>query len=203
MAARTPTLRDLRGERTRTQIAESALRLFDDRGYDRTTVQDIATDALISTRTFYRYFATKDDPLFHRRLDLVDVFTTRLRGGMADEGPWGAVRDAVQSLGDAIEADSVRLLPRYRVIFGNPALLARECDETRRYVVGTAEALLETVDPSPLVERSAWLVAAAVGGVLQEGVRLWAQGGGRPDLPTVLDEGLRIVRRPLKRWPGS
>ena len=122
---------------------------------------------------------------------------------MTDEGPWVLVRDAVQTVGDTLQERSADLLPRYRVIFGTPALLARETDETRRFVDATAEALLATVDRSPLVERSAWMLAAAVGGVIQEGVRLWVQGSNKPDLPTILDEGLRVVRRPLKRWPGS
>ena len=198
-----PTLRALRGERTRLQIAESALRLFAERGYTETTVQDIATDALISPRTFYRYFATKDDPLFHRNEQAFGVFHMVLTGRIATDGPWVAVRDATHALGSEIESRSDELLPRYRLIFATPALCAREREDMRRYVTAVADALQTTIDPSPLLERSAWMLGGAVGSLMDESLRLWASRKGRPDLSTILDEGLRLVRRPLRRWPGT
>lgn len=57
------TLRQIKKERTRRLIADTALRLFVERGYDRTTIDEIATTAEVGTRTLYRYFATKEDLL--------------------------------------------------------------------------------------------------------------------------------------------
>ncbi|MEU9117386.1 TetR family transcriptional regulator [Streptomyces sp. NPDC048483] len=58
-----PTLTERRRQETRLEIAEAAAHLFSDQGYDATTVEDIASAAGISLRTFYRYCAAKEDAL--------------------------------------------------------------------------------------------------------------------------------------------
>ncbi|MFG2141227.1 TetR/AcrR family transcriptional regulator [Streptomyces sp. NPDC048650] len=58
-----PTLTERRRQETRLEIAEAAAALFGDQGYEATTVEDIASAAGISLRTFYRYCAAKEDAL--------------------------------------------------------------------------------------------------------------------------------------------
>ena len=58
------TLRDRKRERTRLALIDAAADLFERRGYDRTTVADIAAAADIGTRTFFSYFASKEELLF-------------------------------------------------------------------------------------------------------------------------------------------
>ena len=57
------TLRQMKKERTRQLIADTALRLFMERGYEQTTIDEIATTAEVGTRTLYRYYPTKEDLL--------------------------------------------------------------------------------------------------------------------------------------------
>lgn len=57
------TLRQIKKERTRQLIADTALRLFLERGYDQTTIDEIASTAEVGTRTLYRYYPTKEDLL--------------------------------------------------------------------------------------------------------------------------------------------
>ena len=60
----TPTLRERKREKTRAAIVDAAMELFETRGYHGTTLADIAAAAEIGTRTFFSYFASKDDLLF-------------------------------------------------------------------------------------------------------------------------------------------
>src|SRR5215471_17752695 len=61
-------LRELKKEQTRQHIADTAFRLFTDRGFDRVTVAEIAREAQVAEATVFNYFASKED-LFYWRLE--------------------------------------------------------------------------------------------------------------------------------------
>lgn len=71
-APRRPNLRERQKRRTRSEISQVALELFEERGVERTTVDDIAERAEVSQRTFFRHFATKEDAalLIHHDFDM-------------------------------------------------------------------------------------------------------------------------------------
>ncbi|MGW1838236.1 TetR/AcrR family transcriptional regulator [Streptomyces sp. BBFR2] len=121
-----PSLTEQRRLRTRIEIAEAAAALFADRGYDATTVEDIASAAGVSPRTFYRYCPAKEDaltPLFASGVgQLVDVLTAH----PADEPLLTAVE---ASFGTATAErrleDAARARRLVRVLGTVPALKAR------------------------------------------------------------------------------
>lgn len=81
----TTGLRERKKERTRRAIAEVALDLFETRGYAHTTVDDIAAAADVSPRTFFRYFAGKDEAVFERADDVQQAFSALLASRPTDE----------------------------------------------------------------------------------------------------------------------
>jgi AcrR family transcriptional regulator len=109
-AEATPGLRERKKERTRRLLADVALELFETRGFDRTTVDDIAAAADVSPRTFFRYFATKDEALFDRGADVRDQFRAMLAARPADEPMLVALREIGTALlaGELVEEDRVR-----------------------------------------------------------------------------------------------
>lgn len=93
-------LRDRKKERTRRAIVAAAVELFEDRGYDETTVADIAAAAEVGTRTFFNYFASKEELLFpetdERVLAAVAAIDTRRPG----ERPVEVLLRALRAAGD-------------------------------------------------------------------------------------------------------
>ncbi|MFI0710044.1 TetR/AcrR family transcriptional regulator [Streptomyces inhibens] len=115
-----------RRQETRLEIAETAAALFSDQGYDATTVEDIASAAGISLRTFYRYCAAKEDALTPVLTSgvglLVDALTTR----PVDEPLTSAVQAAFDSSASARRlADPEQARRLVRIMATVPAIRMR------------------------------------------------------------------------------
>src|SRR5215470_17990918 len=113
-------LRELKKEQTRQHIADTAFRLFTDRGFDRVTVAEIAREAQVAEATVFNYFATKED-LFYGRLE---AFGARLadavRARPAGEPAMSAFRHALLAGGGGllarVEAGDAEALAQLRTV---------------------------------------------------------------------------------------
>jgi AcrR family transcriptional regulator len=96
MADLAATLRDQRRQTAMSEIAQVALRLFLERGFEETNVEEIAAAAGCSPRTFYRYFGTKEDVMFHDIPAMIDRLDSVLAAHLI-EGlpPWAAITESL------------------------------------------------------------------------------------------------------------
>ncbi|WP_326550558.1 TetR/AcrR family transcriptional regulator [Micromonospora sp. NBC_01813] len=121
-----PGLRERKKERTRAALIEAAADLFGRKGYDETTVAEIAAAADVSTRTFFSYFRTKEEVLFVDNAERLRIAQAAVRQRLPGERPVDVLtRTAQQVLTTDTFASElfVRLAPlRVRLILGNPAL---------------------------------------------------------------------------------
>lgn len=83
--------RDRKKAATRRILLRTAARMFAERGYQETTVKDIAAAAGVTERTFFRYFPSKEDLVFAEVLDFVPLLKEEIAGRPADEPPYAAV----------------------------------------------------------------------------------------------------------------
>ncbi|MFG3341752.1 TetR/AcrR family transcriptional regulator [Glycomyces sp. NPDC048151] len=124
-----PGLRERKKIETLHRLQEEALRLFDEQGYEATTIEQIAAAAGVSPSTFYRYFPTKEDVVVQDEYDplIVNVFESQSQ----DDPPLTALRAVLATLfAEFTEADITRVRRRVRMIFAVPALRAKQVQQT-------------------------------------------------------------------------
>nr|WP_202530683.1 TetR family transcriptional regulator [Streptomyces sp. SID8380] len=175
-------LRERKKTRTRERLLRTALELFAARGYERTTVDEIAARAEVSTRTFFRYFATKEDVALATQELIERWFLQALRARPASESPVLALRRAVlESWGELPEVAGLSVpvdlhLRTCRLVARTPALLAArlrrasESEEEMARVIAAREGVDPEVDLRPRV------VVAAFGGVMRLTEHRWGAG---------------------------
>jgi AcrR family transcriptional regulator len=118
-------LREQRRERNAREIQQAAMSLFAERGYAGVTVEDIAGEAGISERTFFRYFASKDHVLVAEAGRRIDIIHESLVAQDDTLGAWQALRTAVLD-----QSESEERIGRNAAIWAHltkeaPALLAK------------------------------------------------------------------------------
>jgi AcrR family transcriptional regulator len=86
------------------RLEQAAMALFETRGYDRTTVEQIAARAGVTERTFFRYFADKREVLFGGAKDLERLIVDTIANVPAATGPLEAVTAALQATASMFEA---------------------------------------------------------------------------------------------------
>src|SRR5690349_21881808 len=97
-------LRERTRRAVRAELAEIALRMFADRGYEETTVDDIAVAAGLSKRSFFRYFPSKEDAVFGDVEELADRVAEAVRARPAEEPPWAVLRAVLCEWGERIQS---------------------------------------------------------------------------------------------------
>lgn len=179
-------LRDRQRADTRQRIQRQALRLFTDRGYDATTVNDVADAAGVSAMTVYRNFPTKEDLVLYDDFDQLTATTlTELpaTGSLTDR----IGRTVLTILDLAATNEHDLLLARLRLMISTPALQARHLDSQYRL----QEAFVSAIDPA--LEYGARAAASAVLGVTHTALLRWAADDGEPDLADLFREAFTAV----------
>ncbi|NUT36386.1 MAG: TetR family transcriptional regulator [Hamadaea sp.] len=183
--------RDLKKLQTREALIAAALRLAAERGLDRVTVDDIAAEVGVSARTFFNYFATKDDAVLGDH----DVDHGAMRRRLAELLPQVGVLEAIHRsmfmIIAALEAERDRWFLRMEVVAKNPLLLSR------LVVTGAAaEKELAAVIADHLgVEQDGYptLVVAVTGAAVRSAMARWAAAGGTLSLGGLVDEAFRAL----------
>lgn len=163
----------------RAELAGQAVELFAERGFEETTVDDVARVAGLSKRSLFRYFATKEDMVLGAIDATGESVAAALRARPAGEQPWHSLRTVLCAWDERIAAPA-DALARLRLVEETPALRARYAqrrEEGRRRI---AAALRERPDVS-LDAFAADLLTAAASAALDAASREWLRGGGAAD----------------------
>jgi AcrR family transcriptional regulator len=191
-------LREKKKERTRQAIAVAALHLFLERGFDETTVEQIAAEAEVAPRTFFRYFTSKEDVLFlgqeaeNREVDAL------LRERPADEGPFESLVRASRTVFSRSRPLLAHVQQARALVARTPALRARQMSIQQEMAERLFRGLAAKRTPKAERLRLRMMVAAFVG-ALAAAMDEWVASGARGDPAAQVD----LVERTLRRSFGS
>ncbi|MGI5158934.1 TetR family transcriptional regulator [Microbispora sp. CA-102843] len=174
------------------RLAEAAVALFDENGYDETTVDDIAARAGVSRSTFFRYYRSKEDAIFPDHDTLLAKVNARLRASTADTA-FVAVTDAVRIVLAHYVEDAEVSLRRYRLVGRVPALRDREIASVARYQRLFREFIGKWLAGTPDADLRAELMAGSVVAAHNQVLRGWLRAGGTYDPSGPLDHALQYV----------
>lgn len=183
--AKKPPMRDV--------LAEAAFGLFMERGFERTTVDDIVARAGVGRRSFFRYFPSKEDAVFpdHERC-LADM--TAFLEAAGDGDPVDTVCDAARLVLRMYAVNPEFSVQRYRLTREVPGLRTYELSVVRRYERTLAGYLERRGDGTREAALRAEVIAASVVAAHNNGLRSWLRSGGQGDAGAEVDRALELVR---------
>ena len=185
-------LRERKKERTRAELTDAAFRLFAERGFDETTIEDIVEQVEVSPRTFFRYFDSKEDVVIGFFDDMGLELRAMLEARPADEPPFEALRGALASLIDLYEERAERVMAAKRLAHETPAIRARLLDKHARWENWVTEVLCDRAETGQ-GDPHARLIAAVALAAYGTAVNSWCTVEGRQDLHALVDDALREV----------
>jgi AcrR family transcriptional regulator len=189
----TTGLRERNKARRRERITDAALRLFAERGFEGATIDEIAAAAEVSRRTFFRYFARKEDVILDWKRAMAEQLREALAARPASEAPLDAVPRALATVAAAYGAQPELTLGLMRLFESGPELRAGSDYEAWDAVL--TDGIAERLGVDPLRDPLPRLVATVGFAVLTATVHSWGESGGEQDLTVLLDEGFAALRR--------
>jgi len=116
------SLRERKKRLAQATIEEAALRLFQQQGYEHTSIQDIADAVMMSSRTFFRYFASKEEVLFAPMYAIQSEGLRFLERVAPTESPHAALKATFEHLASLYQQQRAGLLARYHMVMQIPSI---------------------------------------------------------------------------------
>jgi AcrR family transcriptional regulator len=187
-------LRERTRNAVRAQLAEAALKLFVEQGFEATTVEQIAAVTGLSRRSFHRYFSSKEDVLGQWFAEMGQQIAAALAARPHHEHPWLALRRAFD---DLVQGMSTRPEARVmtRMMLDTPALHASHLHKYAHWRVLIADVLQHRLAEGG--SRPARIAAVALAGAalasLESAQSEWVSEGNQRPLDELTDEAMNAV----------
>ena len=170
----TPGLRQRKRQQTRERLTRVAMALFLERGFETTTLDDIAAAADVSRRSFFHYFASKEDVVFAWQEEITAALIEAVAARPAGESMLTAAENAISAMARQLEPGEAVAMAKLKR--DNPALQARDQVKYEKLERALADALGKRADRSS-EQLEARLVAMIATGAMRIGGELWAAEG--------------------------
>jgi AcrR family transcriptional regulator len=170
----------------RGRLAQAALTLYAEQGFEQTTAAEIARHAGLTERTFFRHYADKREVLFYGSDSLRDLLVGAVAEAPASATALDAVSAALQVAGALVQENPELARLRYAVVSANAELRERELVKFAEFAAAIAGALRDRGIPEPVAS-----LAAETGiAVYRVAFARWISEPGQRDLPRILRESV-------------
>src|SRR3954469_9612718 len=149
--------RERKKQRTREALIDAAFRLFQEKGFDATTVEEIADEVDVSSRTFFRYFASKEDVVLTFQEEQFTTMLEALAGRPAAEPVMTALRNAAVSVLRACEDGEYGFDPErfgciQQMMESSPAVFGRSLEHGQKKQAEITRVIAERMGVDPAVD---------------------------------------------------
>ena len=181
------SLQERKQELVRAELASAAWDLFGKKGYESTTVAEIAAAAGVSRRTFFRYYASKEDVLTATSDDLAEAMLAAMAERPRDEPPLVSIQRALVPVleGQLVAAERsrtiIRLLRESRTL--RRAMLERHALMEERLAI----LLCDRLGADPALDSTPTLLAFIARAMMDTAFNVWFDQG-RKDITGLVDE---------------
>ncbi len=175
---------------SRGRLEQAALALFGERGFENTTVAEIAAGAGLTERTFFRYFADKREVLFSGAGVLQELLVNAVASAPPSAAPIDAVAAALAAAGALLQERREMARKRQAVIIANAELRERELIK----LASLASALADALRRRGVTEPAASLTAEAGIAVFKVAFERWVDESNELGLPVLIRESLDALR---------
>jgi AcrR family transcriptional regulator len=173
----------------RGRLAEAALQLYSERGYEQTTVAEIAARAGLTERTFFRHYADKREVLFAGSQELQNLFVAAVAGAPPGAAPLAALAAGLDAACEVFVEHRPFARQRQAVIAANTNLVERELIK----LATLSSALAATLRGRGVPEPAATLTAEAGIAVFKVGFERWVAPEETRDLGDLMHEALDVL----------
>jgi len=133
--------REVAKKAVQRQISLAALKLFQEKGFESATIEDISTQVGMSVRTFFRYFRTKEDVLLGPARAFSDAFLEELGKQLQTNDLWTSLENALGETARTCEklGDADQSLQLQQIVASTPNVLARQLEVVERLQLQATE----------------------------------------------------------------
>jgi AcrR family transcriptional regulator len=174
----------------RGRLGQAAMELYSERGFEQTTVAEIAKRAGLTERTFFRHYADKREVLFWGAATLQDHLVSALASSPASATPIEAIATALAAAGTVFDGNREHSRLRQSIIAANPELQEREL--IKLATLGTA--LAEALRLRGVKEPAASLAAEAGVAVFKISFGLWVDENNQREFSDLVRESLTALK---------
>ena len=175
---------------TRRSLRDNALRLFAEKGFERTTIEDITEAADVAQRTFFLHFASKEDVLLADARARGAAFEAALSAQPPDASPLESVRGALHALLGGDDIDYEELMLRARLMEEAPSVLARNLEQYTAFEDLISRDAAARLGHDHYRDLYPVLLGAATMTALRVAIAVWYRQGGEGDLAQFVDDSL-------------